>query len=288
MTIEELHKDLTATLSPILGDSEAKSAARIILEDIRGITPTDIVVNGYRTVEPETVERIKEITNRICAGEPVQYAVGCARFYGMDFKVTPAVLIPRPETEGLVDMIVRDYGNHNDLRILDCGTGSGCIAIALARNLPFAAVEAIDISEDALKVAAENASALKTKVRFDQTDILKLNNLSAPDYHYSIIVSNPPYIADSERKDMDSRVTDYEPALALFVRNENPIVFYTAISKFAAKVLSPNGALYFEINPLFVSQLKTMFAEVGFDNVEITRDYLGRYRYAKATSTGHD
>ena len=283
MTIAELNKELIASLSPALGDSEAKSAARAILEDVRGITPTDLVINGHRTVEPETVERITKIRDRIRDGEPVQYAVGTARFYGMDFKVTPSVLIPRPETEGLVDMIVRDYGNRNDLRILDCGTGSGCIAIALARNLPFATVEAIDISEDALKIASDNASALKTKISFDRRDILHMNENSNPYDRFDIIVSNPPYIADSERKDMDSRVIDYEPSSALFVRNENPIVFYTAISKFAAKSLSHNGALYFEINPLFVKQLKTMLDAHGFDNVEITRDYLGRYRYAKAT-----
>ncbi len=282
MTVAELYKDLTTQLSAVLGDSEAKSAARVILEDVRGISRTDLVIYGHRTVEPETVERINDIVNKITSGEPVQYAIGSARFYGMDFKVTPAVLIPRPETEGLVDMIVRDYGDREDLRILDCGTGSGCIAIALARNLPFAEVEAIDISREALKIAADNALALKTKVTFANKDILKLSD-QAYDEAYDIIVSNPPYIADSERSEMDPRVTDHEPATALFVSDDQPLAFYTAIADYASKALAPEGALYFEINPRFIDELKSMLAAHGFDFVDVTRDYLGRYRYAKAT-----
>ena len=176
MTVTDLYKKLLSTLTPVLGDSEARSAARVILEDVRGITQTDLVVNGHRTVEPETLKQIEAISDRICAGEPVQYAVGSARFYGMDFKVNPSVLIPRPETEGLVDMIVRDYGQRSDLRVLDCGTGSGCIAIALARNLPFASVDAIDISPDALKVATDNSSRLKVKVNFSCRDISILSD----------------------------------------------------------------------------------------------------------------
>ncbi|MDE5555609.1 MAG: peptide chain release factor N(5)-glutamine methyltransferase, partial [Muribaculaceae bacterium] len=246
----------------------------------RGVTATDLVVNGHRTAEPETVEHIKNIVNRICKGEPIQYAIGSARFYGMDFKVTPAVLIPRPETEGLVDIIVKDHATQSDLHVLDCGTGSGCIAIALARNLPFASVDAIDISADALTIARYNANHLKANVNFSLDDIL---NLSPPDKAvYDIIVSNPPYIADKERADMESRVKDYEPSSALFVPDSNPLLFYRAIAEYASRALKDNGKLYFEINPLFVDELKAMLISNGFDDVEITRDYIGRYRYAKA------
>lgn len=280
MTVTDIYKDIINKLTPALGDSEARSAARVILEDVRGVTQTDLVVNGHRTVEPETADRIKTIIDRICKGEPVQYAIGSARFYGLDFKVTPSVLIPRPETEGLVDMIVKDYSAHSDLNVLDCGTGSGCIAIALARNLPFASVDAIDISADALAIAEYNANRLKCKINFSVGDIL---NMSLP-YKplYDIIVSNPPYIADKERPDMDARVKDYEPSSALFVPDDNPLVFYLAIADYASKALKAGGSLYFEINPLFVDDLKAMLTICGFTDIEITRDYIGRYRYAKA------
>ena len=280
MTITDIYKEIVNKLTPILGDSEARSAARVILEDVRGITTTDLVVNGHRTVEPETTDRIKNSIDRICIGEPVQYAIGTARFYGMDFKVAPAVLIPRPETEGLVDMIVKDYDAQSDLHVLDCGTGSGCIAIALARNLPFASVDAIDLSADALAIAEYNANHLKCKVNFSVGDIL---NMSLPDKAlYDIIVSNPPYIADKERDAMDARVKDHEPISALFVPDDNPLLFYRAIAKYASKSLKDNGTLYFEINPLFVDDLKAMLISCGFTDIEITRDYIGRYRYAKA------
>lgn len=280
MTITDIYKVIVNKLKPVLGESEARSAARVLLEDVRGITPTDFVVNGHRTIEPETADHIKDITDRIYGGEPVQYAIGSARFYGMDFKVNPSVLIPRPETEGLVDIIVKDYSAKNDLHVLDCGTGSGCIAIALARNLPFASVDAIDISTDALTVAEYNAHHLKAKVNFSLGDIL---DLSLPEKaRYDIIVSNPPYIADKERADMDARVKDYEPSSALFVPDDDPLLFYRAIAKYASEALKEEGSLYFEINPLFADDLKAMLIACGFTDIEITRDYIGRYRYAKA------
>lgn len=280
-TISETYREIITRLTPYLGESEAKSAARIILEDVRGVTQTDLIVNGHRTVEDTTAERIRKITDEIINGEPVQYAVGTARFYGMDFAVSPAVLIPRPETEGLVDMIVKDFERKSDLKILDCGTGSGCIAIALARNLPFSDVDAIDISADALSVAKLNAKKLKAGVNFILQDILTLN--ASTESIYDIIVSNPPYIAEEEAVDMDNRVKDYEPAKALFVPDDNPLLFYSAIAKFAARALKNDGALYFEINPRFVEQMKDMLAKQGFNNIDVQRDYIGRYRYMKST-----
>lgn len=280
-TISETYREIITRLTPYLGESEAKSAARIILEDVRGVTQTDLIVNGHRTVEDATAERIRKITDEIINGEPVQYAVGTARFYGMDFAVSPTVLIPRPETEGLVDMIVKDFERKSDLKILDCGTGSGCIAIALARNLPFSDVDAIDISADALSVAKLNAKKLKAGVNFRLQDILTLN--ASTESIYDIIVSNPPYIAEEEAVDMDNRVKDYEPAKALFVPDDNPLLFYSAIAKFASRALKNDGALYFEINPRFVEQMKDMLAKQGFNNIDVQRDYIGRYRYMKAT-----
>lgn len=280
MTVEQLFKTTIASLTPVLGDSEARSAARVIFEDVRGMSQTDIVLYGNRTLEDFTIEHINDIVDKIINGLPVQYAIGTARFCGLDFHVTPAVLIPRPETEGLVDRIVSDYKSRTDLRILDCGTGSGCIAITLARSLPFAIVDAIDISEYALEIARRNASDLKVKVNFRKCDMLALKpeNTSV----YDIIVSNPPYIAESEEAEMDGRVKDYEPAKALFVSDNDPLVFYRSIAQYALTALKPGGRLYFEINPRFADEMKTMLNAKGYANVDISRDYIGRYRYAVA------
>ncbi len=280
-TIATVYRDIISRLSPSLGDGESRAAARVIMEDVRGATPTDLVVNGDRTVEPPTLGRIYDIVARIISGEPVQYAVGSARFYGIDFTVTPDVLIPRPETEGLVDMIVSQWSGRDDLRVLDCGTGSGCIAIALARNLPFSAIDAIDISNAALKVAEENSRRLKTSVGFYRRDILKLTPPDAP--LYDIIVSNPPYIARDEAAAMDDRVLGYEPADALFVPDDNPLIFYRAISAYAVKALKAGGRLYFEINPRFRDAMTAMLADDGFTDIDTRRDYLGRYRFVSAS-----
>lgn len=281
ISIEQLYKECIIALTPSLGEGEARAAARVIFEDVRGITPSEIVLYGYRTVEDFTAERIRSIIDKIKDGTPVQYAIGTARFYGMNFHVSPAVLIPRPETEGLVDLIAADYNGVSDLRILDCGTGSGCIAISLARSLPFAAVDAIDISDEALAIARHNASGLKAKVNFIREDILALKDNHAA--KYDIIVSNPPYIAKSEAAGMDKRVKDYEPAQALFVEDNNPLVYYHAIKGYALKALKPGGKLYFEINPRYADDIKSMLDTAGFADTSIIRDYIGRYRYAIAT-----
>ena len=279
LTVNQLYRELVASLTPSLGEREAVSASRIILEDVRGITPTDLIVNGHRTVEDMTADRVRKIAAAVNEGEPVQYAVGSARFYGLDFLVSPAVLIPRPETEGLVDMIVKDYAGMSDLKVLDCGTGSGCIAIALARNLAFSKVDAIDISDDAIAVANDNAKVLKTSVNVYKRDILTLK----PDNErYDIIVSNPPYIADAEAAEMDKRVKDYEPRTALFVPDDDPLKFYRPIAEYAIETLNQDGTLYFEINPRFVDDMKQMLTSAGFNSVDAVRDYIGRYRYIKA------
>ena len=239
------------------------------------------VTSGDRTLEDFTVAHVDDIVRRFVGGEPLQYLIGRARFYGLDFKVTPAVLIPRPETAGLVDEIVADADDRSDLRVLDCGTGSGCIAIALARNLRFPPVDAIDISDDALAVARENAADMGVNVNFMHADMLAMKAPSAP--VYDIIVSNPPYICDKERGEMESRVLDYDPANALFVPDDDPLRFYRAVAGYAVKALKPSGRLYFEINPLYVSQLRAMLGGAGFDDVTITRDYKGNYRFCAAS-----
>ena len=189
-------------------------------------------MNGDREMLPFTAEKIDRVADRVAAGEPVQYAVGKARFMGNDYRVTPAVLIPRPETAGLVDMICKEYDGRSDLRVLDIGTGSGCIAISLARALPFSSVTAFDISAEALAVARDNARSLGVSVDFRQTDILKAEP-GGDSRSFDIVVSNPPYICRSEAADMDARVLDHEPAQALFVPDDGPLLFYTAIGRYA-------------------------------------------------------
>ena len=278
-TIRQYFTDITNLLRPSLG-AEAADTARIIFEDIAGYDRNYIFANGDRDILDFTQKKIKDVADKVIAGEPVQYAVGKARFMGMDFLVTPSVLIPRPETEGLVDLITDDFQGCSDLSVLDLCTGSGCIAIALARALPFADVEAVDISKDALDVAKRNAQALIVSVDFEQADVLKLS--PAP-HTYDIIVSNPPYIAEKEKAQMDARVLDYEPSLALFVPDDNPLLFYKAIGRYAFSSLKPGGKLYFEINPLFAEDLKKMLVAEGFDNVELLRDYCGKLRFARAS-----
>ena len=191
--------------------------------------------------------------------------------------MTPAVLIPRPETEQLVDLIVNE-NKASDLRVLDMGTGSGCIAISLARALKFACVDALDVSREALAIARENAAALKVKVRFFEHDML----LPQPAATYDIIVSNPPYICWSERESMDDNVKEYEPAQALFVPDDDPLLFYKSIVRYASQSLESGGRLYLEINQRFGEEMKNLLKGSGFTEVRIIQDSFGKVRFAAA------
>ena len=280
MTLEECNKYLLHTLATSLPLGEARSTVRLLLEDVAFASPVDVMCHGDRLLEPETVALLQTMAKRIAEGEPPQYVVGRARFCGMYLQVTPATLIPRPETEGLVDIITDHNSTARDLYILDIGTGSGCIAIALARALPFARVDACDISADALIIAEDNARQLHATVNFAQCDILHEPIPNEP--LYDVVVSNPPYIARSEATDMEERVLDFEPHTALFVDDNDPLIFYRAIARYAHAALKPKGMLYFEINPLFAKQLEQMLYNEGFTYVDIQRDFCQRLRFAIA------
>lgn len=280
MTLEECNKLLTSKLAAALDAGEARSTVRLLLEDVAFASPVDVMCHGERPLEPETVDLLLSMADRIAAGEPPQYVVGRARFCGVYLQVTPATLIPRPETEGLVDIITHRHRGSRDLRVLDIGTGSGCIAIALSRALPFARVDACDISAEALEVARGNARGLRAAVDFVRCDILREPQPDSP--LYNVIVSNPPYIARSEAADMEQRVLRYEPHTALFVDDADPLLFYRAIARYARAALRPEGSLYFEINPLFATQLEQMLHTEGFARVDVQRDYCGRQRFAIA------
>lgn len=280
MTYQEVYNHIKSSLAPAVGEGEATWTARIFYEEVKGWSLVDLAMNADRDAGDYIERKADETIRRVASGEPVQYIFGHARFYGMTFDVTPDVLIPRPETEELVDMIVSQNADRDDLRVLDVGTGSGCIAIALARNLPFARVDAVDVSTKALDVARRNAANLKVRVAFLLDDALTMR--PAAD-RYDIIVSNPPYIAESERKTMDRNVLEHEPPSALFVPDSDPLRFYHAIARYAAVSLRPGGRLYFELNPLFADRLAEEMTRAGWDDVLLSLDIERKKRFLSAT-----
>jgi len=276
--VGELARTMQRELSREYGEKEARAMVRLIFHHLKGWNVTDMVINDDREVSEYIVGKINMILDRILTGEPLQYVIGEARFYGMDLKVSPAVLIPRPETEELVDMIVRENSG-SDLRVLDIGTGSGAIAIALSRNLPFSHVTAIDISEEALDVARRNAGTLHARIDFLHQDVFCYEPLQES---FDIVVSNPPYIAESEKMGMERNVLEHEPRMALFVSDDNPLIYYSRIAEIGHRTLVPGGRLYFEINPRFSDDLRKMLVSDGYADVNIVDDISRRPRFAVA------
>lgn len=276
MILKEAIEQLKSGLAGVYEPQEVQAMIRVICEDIFNYDQVDVALRQESELPDFAQERITDIIARLRRHEPLQYIVGHALFHGHKFKVTPAVLIPRPETEQLVDLIV-DENLASDLRVLDMGTGSGCIAISLARALKFPQVDALDVSRDALAVARENAEALKVRVRFFESDMLA----PQPPARYDIIVSNPPYICWSEREAMDRNVKDYEPGQALFVPDDDPLLFYKAIAPYAAQSLELGGRLYLEINQRFGGEMKRLLEDNGFDEVRIIDDSYGKPRFAE-------
>jgi release factor glutamine methyltransferase len=273
MILKEAIEQLKSGLAGVAEPQEVQAMIRVICEDIFNYDQVDVALRQESELPDFAQERITDAISRLRRHEPLQHIVGSARFHGHKFKVTPAVLIPRPETEQLVDLII-DENRGSDLRVLDMGTGSGCIAISLARALKFAQVDALDVSRDALEVARQNADALKVKVRFFESDMFA----PQPPARYDIIVSNPPYICWSEREAMEPNVKDYEPGQALFVPDNDPLLFYKAIAPYAAQSLERGGRLYLEINRRFGAEVKRLLEDNGFDEVRIIDDSYGNPR----------
>ncbi len=280
MILKEAIEQLKSGLAGVAEPQEVQAMIRVICEDVFNYDPVDVALRQESELPGFAPQRIADIIARLQRHEPLQYIVGSARFHGHRFKVTPAVLIPRPETEQLVDLVI-DENPASDLRVLDMGTGSGCIAISLARALKFAQVDALDVSRDALAIARENAAALKVKVRFFESDML----LPQPSASYDIIVSNPPYICWSERDTMDCNVKDYEPGQALFVPDNDPQLFYKAIARYAGESLERGGRLYLEINQRFGAEVKRLLEDSGLDEVRIIEDSYGKVRFAAAVKS---
>lgn len=280
MTIQQISDFIIKNLSTEVGVREAKAMRRILLEDLAGKSEIEALINPDKELEPELCERIENAVERIVRGEPIQYVVGSAYFHGLHLNVEPGVLIPRPETSQLVDIITDRFDCKNDLRVLDVGTGSGAIAVALSRSLPFCQITAIDISPVAIKVAESNCQKFKIKnIRLFQQNILKSG---LPDGIFDIIVSNPPYVVESEKDAMEDRVVKFEPEIALFVPDKNPLVFYRKIAMDALNQLSSGGTVFFEINPRYSSELKNMMQMLGFSDIEIQKDMNGKDRFLSA------
>lgn len=280
MTLEQCRISAYTRLRSEYPDAEASWMVRMIFEKLMNYSQVDMAIKAKEPVSTFMAQKIRDVIVRVLNHEPIQYVFGEASFFGLTLKVAPGVLIPRPETEELVEMIVRDADQRADLRVLDICTGSGCIAIALARNLRFPIIDAIDISREALAIAADNVSSCRVKVTLHEADALRLQPQRAI---YDIIVSNPPYIAESERATMDRNVTDHEPAIALFVPDNDPLRFYTAICRFASTALRAGGRIYFELNPMFADRLKSWMEAEGWQDISLHRDMQANIRFLSAT-----
>lgn len=280
MKISSLISDWTERLTPRYGNREAAAIVREALMFYLNTDRVGLAMKGSESVETLTLNRIEKGLSRIDAGEPVQYVTGEAWFHGLRLKVTPDVLIPRPETSQLVDMIEDDFKGEKDLRVLDLCTGSGAIALALSRDLPFSSVTGVDISKEALSVAVYNGKNLNVSVEFVEGDVLNPETLPAE--KWDIIVSNPPYIPENEIGEIERNVLEYEPRNALIVKGDDPILFYRSIARWAVSHLNDHGSLYFEINPHFAESLRNMLTDTGFGNVELYKDFDGLTRFIRA------
>jgi release factor glutamine methyltransferase len=278
MTYEEFWRPLMA----VYDIREAQAVARLVLEERYSLTLADVLC-GRMGDERELLQ----IQARLLLGEPVQYVLGETVFGGRRFHVAPGVLIPRPETFELCQWVMTADAlkpaseaatEQSAAKILDIGTGSGCIACTLAAELPHTQVTAWDISDDALRIAKSNAEALGVNVKFEQVDVLS----TLHPILWNVIVSNPPYICERERTSMEGRVVDYEPEGALFVPDDDPLLFYRAIARYARQTLTPGGGLFFEINPLYVNELEQLLTDGGFASVESRNDQFGKIRFTKA------
>lgn len=259
-------------------DSEIVSIAKLLLTQVFGMSVIELYAGKDNSFSANEQKQLDDILIRLQKYEPVQYIIGVEDFYGLTFEVDPNVLIPRPETEELIDWIVQENKSAG-LRVLDVGTGSGCIAVSLAKNLEDAEVTAWDISEGALQVAARNCRRNGVDVRLEQKDILQL---SSSDRQFDVIVSNPPYIAMKEKADMEANVLDWEPGLALFVPDEKPLLFYRKISELGLEMLKPGGRLFFEINRAYGKQVVQMMSALGYRNIELKKDISQNDRMIKA------
>ncbi|WP_134088218.1 peptide chain release factor N(5)-glutamine methyltransferase [Olivibacter sp. XZL3] len=285
MQLEAVKKLLIEKLAGLYEATEAESILLIVLEDIFGYTRKDLLLNKSLMLPEAQLERLNEIVTRLCSGEPVQYIVGHTSFMGLTFKVNAHVLIPRPETEELVDLIIQDLKQSAlpEPKIMDIGTGSGCIPIAIKKHVDKARVYAMDISPEALEVAKHNATINRCSIHWMLADILEWDLVFAASMQFDVIVSNPPYITHTEQQEMHLNVLQYEPHLALFVEDQAPLLFYETIASFALTHLAKGGRLYFEVNRNFGQEVKELLQKKGFKDILLKQDLQGADRMVRAS-----
>ncbi len=267
-------------LSPLYGGAEARAIVRTLLTETFSLTTADLYCDGAAGLSDAEKMRLSEMMERLAQAEPLQYVTGEERFCGHTFHVAPGVLIPRPETEGLVDMALHALGAYTrPASVLDIGTGSGCIAASIVLALPQTSVTAWDISDAAVAIACDNVRRLHAAVTIEQRDAL-----CPPDDtgRWDLIVSNPPYICRSEQAAMHRNVTDYEPDTALFVPDDDPLLFYRAIARYAAKALRQGGTLLFECNTAYAADTAHMLRDMGYADATVSDDLYGKPRFAGA------
>ncbi len=281
--MQKTKRHFTEALAETFPRREAEQLMRILLEDLFGIDLKRQLLEPNLRMDEMQHYRLEQAVRRLLDGEPVQYVTGMARFGDLLIKVSPAVLIPRPETEEMVQKICATLPKEKHIRIWDIGTGSGCIAIALAKYFKNAEVIGFDVSETALQMAKENAESNGAKATFVQDDVLNPQSefLSQP---VDLVVSNPPYVCDSERAAMERNVLDWEPENALFVPDDDPLLFYRQILKLAKSQLNPDGQVWFEINERMGEEMLQLCREMGFDEAEIMVDFAGKARFCCASS----
>ncbi len=277
-TVRESFQQFQNLISKTYETDEARSIAQLVFKDVLGYNTIQLILNENELLPAAIFEQLDQIAHLLNQHQPVQYILGHEEFMGLDFIVNNSVLIPRPETEELVEWILKDQVKSNTITILDIGTGSGCIAISLKKNIPSAIVDAIDVSEEALIVAQKNEKRNKVEINFTNADILKYDLQKS----YDVIVSNPPYVLEKEKELMNKNVLDYEPATALFVENNDPLIFYKRIVHLAIDHLKNKGSLYFEINESYALDTINLFDSNHWASTEIKRDIRGKERMIKA------
>lgn len=288
MKIKQYRAQFIQELSPIFDVVEAESFFYLILEEKKKLKRIDLALNPDLTLTDSEIIIWDSIKDQLKQEIPIQYLLGTTSFYGLDFEVNENVLIPRPETEELVEWIIESWklsfdsarDDNRKIKILDIGTGSGCIAISLAKNIPNAQVFAIDVSEKALATAQKNAQSNEVNVTFIHKNILETENL---DQYFDLIVSNPPYVRELEKQEIKKNVLDNEPHLALFVEDNDALIFYRKIAELAQKNLSPNGQLFFEINQYLGKEMVELLENMNFKNVELRKDIYGNDRMIRGT-----
>ena len=286
MILKTLKSQFSLALTDYYPETEIDSFFHLLSENILKLKRIEISQHLYMVVSGKKHDKFKIAIEHLIQQKPIQYLFGKTDFYGQTFIVNEHVLIPRPETEELVDIVIKDIKHHTKaLNILDIGTGSGCIAISLAKHLPNATIFALDVSSDALEIAKKNAKLNDVAIHFIEADILDANLWQSQfeSITFDCIVSNPPYVRELEKEHMKANVLDHEPHLALFVKDSDPLIFYRNIAQFASTYLNKNGKLYYEINEFLGNEMKDLLIGSDFYDVELIKDMSGKDRIIKAT-----